>query len=73
MCFYQDSAIFSLNGKTLELVDRFIYLGSNILSTESDVIILLGKAWTSINRLTIVWKSDLSDKIKREFFQDVTV
>ena len=28
----------------------------------------LAKAWTAINRLSIIWKSDLSDKIKRSFF-----
>ena len=27
------------------------------------------KAWTAIDRLLIIWKSDLSDKIKRDFFQ----
>ena len=27
------------------------------------------KAWTAINRLSIIWKSDLTDKMKRIFFQ----
>ena len=31
------------------------------------------KAWTAINRLSIIWKSDLSDKIKCNFFQSVVV
>ena len=31
----------------------------------------LTKAWTVINRLTIIWKSDLTDKMKRSFFQAV--
>ena len=31
------------------------------------------KAWNSINRLLIKWKSDLSYKIKRDFFQAITV
>ena len=30
--------------------------------------ICLVKAWTAIDRLSIIWKSDLSDKIKRVFF-----
>ena len=47
------------------LGDQFIYLGSNISSTESDFNILIGKAWTTIDRLMTIWKSDLSDKIKR--------
>ena len=33
----------------------------------------LTKAWTTINRLSIIWKSDLTDKMKRSFFQAVVV
>ena len=33
----------------------------------------LAKAWTAINRFSVLWKSDLSDKIKRNFFQAVVV
>ena len=33
-CFNQADAIVLLNGKHLKLVDRFIYLGSNISSPE---------------------------------------
>ena len=29
----------------------------------------LAKAWTAIDRLSIIWKSNLPDKIKRNFFQ----
>ena len=43
MCFNQDGAI-SLNDKSLKLVDEFIYLSSNISSTESDVNIHINKA-----------------------------
>ena len=52
-----------------QLLDKFIYLGSSISSTESDVNIHIGKVWTAINRLLTIWKSDLFDKIKWEFFQ----
>ena len=31
------------------------------------------KAWTTIGRLSIIWKSDLSDKIKHNFFQAAVV
>ena len=27
------------------------------------------KAWTAINRLSIIWNADLTDKMKRSFFQ----
>ena len=33
----------------------------------------LAKAWTAINRLSIIWKSDLTDKMKRSFFQEAVV
>ena len=49
MCFNQDDAISLLNGKPQKLVDQFIYLGSNIPSTESDVKIRINKAWTAIS------------------------
>ena len=29
----------------------------------------LTKAWTAINRLSVIWKSDLTDKMKCSFFQ----
>ena len=45
------------------------YLGSSVSSTEKDIETRLTKAWTAINRLSIIWKSDLTDKIKRSFFQ----
>ena len=72
-CFKQEGAISTLCGKPLKLVDQFTYLGSNISSTENDVIICIGKAWTTVDRLLIIWKSDLSDKIKWDFFQAVVV
>ena len=31
------------------------------------------KAWTAIDRLSIIWKSDLTDKMKCSFFQAVVV
>ena len=38
----------TLSGKPLKLVDKFIYLNSNVLSTESDVNIRQVKAQTTI-------------------------
>ena len=71
MCFKQKGANPTLSGKPLKLVDQFTYLVSNISSTEIDVNICLAKAWNDIEKLSIIWKSDLSDKIKRDFFQAV--
>ena len=56
-------------GTSLKLVDKFTYQGNSVESTEKDIDTRLTKAWTAINRLSIIWKSDLTDKMKRSFFQ----
>ena len=61
--------ISSLNGGTLKLVDKFTYLESSVSSTEIDIKKRLAKAWTAIDWLSIIWRSNLSDKVKRYFFQ----
>ena len=68
ICFKQ-GAISMLSLKLLKLVDQSTYLGSKISSTESNVNIRLVKVWYAIERLLIRWKSDLSGKIKQDFFQ----
>ena len=65
MCFKQERAISTISGKPLKLVEQFIYISSNILSTERDVNICPVKAWTAIDGKSIILKSDLSEKIKR--------
>ena len=57
----------TLNCGSLKLVDNFAYLESSISSTENDINMRLARAWTVIDRLAIIWKSKLSDKIKRNF------
>ena len=69
MCNNQTGDISTLDGTPLTLVDKFPYLGSSVASTEKDIDTKLTKAWTAINRLSIIWKSDLTDKMKRSFFQ----
>ena len=69
MCYNQTGDISTLDGTPLKLVDKFTYLGSSVASTEKDIGTRLTKAWTAINRLSIIWKSDLTDKMKRSFFQ----
>ena len=69
MCYNQTGDISTLDGTPLKLVDKFTYLGSCVVSTEKDIDTRLTKAWTAINRLSIIWKSDLTDKMKRSFFQ----
>ena len=46
----------------------FPYLGCIVSSTKKDIDTWLTKARTAIDRLSIIWKSDLTDKMKRSFF-----
>ena len=73
MCYNQTGDICTLDGTPLKLVDKFTYLGSIVSSTEKDIDTRLTKAWTAINRLSIIWKSDLTDKRTRSFFQAAVV
>ena len=65
--------ISTLNGSSLKLVDKFTYLGSSISSTKTDTDMWLTKTWTAINRLVVIWKLDLNDKMKCSFFRAVIV
>ena len=56
MCFNQTGHIFTLDGTSLKLVDKFTYLGSSDSSTEKDIDTRLTKAWTAIDKLLIIWK-----------------
>ena len=73
MCYNQTGNIATLDGASLKLVDKFTYLGSSVSSTDKDIDTRLRKAWTAIDRLSIIWKSDLTDKMKRSFFQAAVV
>ena len=73
MCYNQTGDISTLDGTSLKLVDKFTYLGSSVSSTEKVINTRLTKAWTAIDRLSIIWKSDLTDKMKRSLFQVAVV
>ena len=73
MCFNQTGDISTLDWASLKLVEKFTYLGSSVSSTEKDIDTRLTKAWTIIDKLSIICKSDLTDKMKRSFFQAVVV
>ena len=67
MCFNQTGYTSPLDGSSLKLVDKFTYRGSSVSSTEKDIDTRLTKAWTAIDKLSIIWKSNLTDKMKRSF------
>ena len=73
MCFNQTCDISTLDGTSLKLVDKFTFLGSSVSTIKKDIESRLTKAWTAIDRLSIIWKSDLTDEMKRSFFQAAVV
>ena len=73
MCFNQRSDISRLNGSSLKVVNKVIYLKSSVSSTEKNINTRIAKVSTAIDSLSVIWKSDLTDKIKRSFFQAAVV
>ena len=52
---------------------RIIFENSEKKEKKKDIDTRLTKAWTTIDRLSIIGKSDLTDKMKRSFFQAAVV
>ena len=73
MCGNQTGDISTLEGTSLKLLGKFTYLGSSVSSAEKDIDTRLTKAWTANDKLSIIWKSNLTDKMKRSFFQAAVV
>ena len=43
----------------------------SVHDTKKDIDTRLTKAWTAIDKLSVIWKKGLTDKMKRSFFQAV--
>ena len=71
MCLNQMGDISTLKDWLLKLVDKFTYLGSRVSSTGKDIM-WLAKSCTAID-ISVIWKSDLTDKIKHSFLQVAAV
>ena len=68
MHFDPKGDIFTLNVGFRKLLDKFGYLESNVSTTKNDINKRLVNTWTIINWLSIIWKSNQSNKIKHNFF-----
>ena len=68
--FNREGCISTVNGG---FVEKLTYLGSSISFAESDIKMRRVKARTAIDKLSITWKFDLSDRIKQNFFQAAAV
>ena len=72
--FKADNWILSIVSRAL--LPRKVNLSTSfrsVSSTKKDIDTRLTKAWTAIDKLLIIWKSDLTDKMKRSFFQAAVV
>ena len=52
----------------VSIIPKFTYLGRRVSSTEKDIDTRLTKARTANDRLSIIWRPDLTDKMKHNFF-----
>ena len=59
----------TLKSGPLKLVVKFTIIGRSISSTKYNINTRLAMAWTATDRLSVILKSDLTDKIKSSFFQ----
>ena len=73
MGFNQKGDISTQHGGSLKFVDKFTDFRSSISSTENKINLGLAKAWLPIDWYSIIWKSNLSDKISRNLFQAAVV
>ena len=60
--------IMTTDGTQLEVVEDFKYLGSWIDNSEKDLKARKAEAWRACNKLTKIWKSDLTREIKISLF-----
>ena len=72
-CFNQTGDISTRNVCALKLVDKFTYIKNSVSSTKTVINTCLAIAWIANDSLSVVWKSDLTDKMKRSFFQSAVV
>ena len=64
-----EGIITAQNGCDLKQVKDFNYLDSKVISSENDIQMRIGSAWSALNKLTPIWRSNLDVSIKREFFK----
>ena len=61
--------IHTLNGTSLNTADDFKYLGSYVKGSKNDFNICKALAWSTCNKLHLIWKSNISKDTKLAFLQ----
>ena len=59
--------ISTLNGSFQKIIDKFTYLEITVSLAEADIDTRQAKAWTTIDSLSVIWKSDLTEKNEGQF------
>ena len=61
LCFNQNLTrdISTRTDNSMRPVDKFTYLESSVSSTENDINTRLVKTWSAIDKLSVIWKSDI--------------
>ena len=60
--------VLAKDGSTIKTVDNFKYLGAWMLSSGKDFLVRKALAWSACHKLRKVWKSNLSEEIKKRLF-----
>ena len=63
-----DERIWAKSGIPVEKKTNFLYLGSWIRSTESDIKVRKAKAWAACHKLKRIWTSNIKKSIKTRLF-----
>ena len=66
-----NKTVTSIYGDVLKNFDNFIYLGSEIESTDKEIKIRIAKSWAALDNLSSIWKSPLSTTLNRNFFRAI--
>ncbi|XP_047488678.1 uncharacterized protein LOC125039003 [Penaeus chinensis] len=59
----------TLEGGVLKRVDDFLYLGTWIGSSAKDIETRISKAWVAMNKMELIWKSDIPKETNISFFR----
>ena len=66
----RENAKITLDGHDIEIVDNFKYLGSMMLSSESDFKVRRGQAWAAFAKMQPIWRSKVVPiKLKAKIFE----
>ena len=61
-----NNGIKSLKGKIIKQVHDLKYLGIYVASTDHDVNVRIGQVWAALKNMTLIWKSNISLKLKKK-------